>query len=277
MTARWRVGAALLFMGAAYGWWVPAAPMRVWWLGAWAAASLVALWLMWPTRQVEPDVSPSPVTPAARLAHDVRTPLMRLGLRVDGLRSLDGVPEEWVDEMAALVGQLGRLAEDVLVMAGAEEEAPMGAIRLDAWIRTAVPPFEELFQSYGCPLSLEVAPAPAVAVPADRMLSVLQNLLGNALMHGLSRTPVRVRVSEDGPLWVSLEVENASDEPRDPPESLVGPFRRGHVEVPGYGLGLAVTDRIAAAAGGRIHVEWAEGLWTTRVLLPRWREDGGSR
>lgn len=109
---------------------------------------------------------------------------------------------------------------------------------------------------------------------ADRLFQALTNLLSNALQHGGSDTPIRVRADADGnDVLVSVE----SHGPPIAPEQLARMFDglnraaapdqhdRRHL-----GLGLYIVDKIVTAHRGRVTVtSTKEGVSTFRLRLPR--------
>ena len=107
-----------------------------------------------------------------------------------------------------------------------------------------------------------------------RIAQVMSNLLGNALVHGDPRAPVRVRL-DGGTHEVTLRVHNQG-EAIDPEEIpvLFEPFRRGLCTQPagrrGLGLGLHIVKLIVEAHAGAIWVRSSETDGTTfDVVLPR--------
>jgi sigma-B regulation protein RsbU (phosphoserine phosphatase) len=108
-----------------------------------------------------------------------------------------------------------------------------------------------------------------------RVEQVLSNLIGNAIVHGSSETPIEVciDVREDEAL---LTVKNRG--PVIPPEqiaSLFQPFIQGTRKDPdqprprGLGLGLFIVQEIVSAHGGSISVESSDDQGTTfSIRLP---------
>jgi PAS domain S-box-containing protein len=109
-----------------------------------------------------------------------------------------------------------------------------------------------------------------------RIAQVVSNLVANALQHGSTEEPVRVRVGGDGDVAV-LEVENRG--PAIPPEvqaMMFEPFCRGSSRrdgshAPGLGLGLYIVRQVVTAHGGTISVRSAARRTTFTVRLPRRR------
>jgi PAS domain S-box-containing protein len=105
-----------------------------------------------------------------------------------------------------------------------------------------------------------------------RMAQVISNLVGNALEHSPSTSPVTVRLDSTSN-EVILSVHNEG--PAIPDELLpdiFNPYRRNPVRSTGskgLGLGLYITQQLVQAHGGRIEVQSTEKDGTTfKVLMP---------
>jgi sigma-B regulation protein RsbU (phosphoserine phosphatase) len=106
-----------------------------------------------------------------------------------------------------------------------------------------------------------------------RLTQVVSNLVGNALTHGGSSSPVEVRVDASGG-DVSLSVRNYGPViPAELMPTLFEPFRRGGAQdhrVRGLGLGLYIAQQVVSAHGGTIDVDSTEEDGTVfTVRLPR--------
>ena len=105
----------------------------------------------------------------------------------------------------------------------------------------------------------------------DRLLQVFANLVGNALHHGHSEHPVKVRC-HGRRTHLSVSVQNAGAIPPEVLPVLFEPFRgtARYQRTRGLGLGLFITQQIVAAHGGTIDVTCDPATGTTfRLLLPR--------
>jgi signal transduction histidine kinase len=106
----------------------------------------------------------------------------------------------------------------------------------------------------------------------DRLLQVFSNLVGNALHHGHSEHPVKVRCQGRKPKHLIVTVHNAGVVPPEVLPVLFEPFRGNtrYQRTRGLGLGLFITQQIVAAHGGTITVASDETTGTTfRLTLPR--------
>lgn len=110
----------------------------------------------------------------------------------------------------------------------------------------------------------------------DRIAQVFTNLVGNALRHGDSTSPIKVTVGKV-PGATRVSVQN-SGEPIPPevmpylfkPEGRYSSYSAGERgSTAGLGLGLFIASEIVASHGGRIEVESTEQQGTTfEVILP---------
>jgi signal transduction histidine kinase len=108
----------------------------------------------------------------------------------------------------------------------------------------------------------------------DRLMQLLSNLVGNALMHGARGTPVVVRIDGSRPV-VRLDVCNAGAVPARLMPFLFQPLQGAEIgDQPragqGLGLGLFISREIVVAHGGTIDVTSSEADGTrVTVTLPR--------
>jgi signal transduction histidine kinase len=112
-------------------------------------------------------------------------------------------------------------------------------------------------------------PADSMTLPADagQLGQMILNLVGNAIEAAGPGGHVEVRLRTGGSQAVVLEVTDTG--PGPPPEiadRLFEPFVTGKSE--GVGLGLAVSQQIVEAHGGRITWQRDSGRTCFRVVLP---------
>jgi signal transduction histidine kinase len=106
------------------------------------------------------------------------------------------------------------------------------------------------------------------------MAQVITNLVGNAVQHSPSDTPIQVRSREEA-AEVLLEIHNEGlPIPAEVLPTLFEPFQKGRSTrggAPGsLGLGLFISRQIVEAHGGTIEVRSEQGEGTTfTVHLPR--------
>ncbi len=105
-----------------------------------------------------------------------------------------------------------------------------------------------------------------------RLAQVFQNLLGNAVQHGVVEEPIRVAVQVDG-ADALVHVENGGDAISiDVQRVIFEPFQRGPhaaAERLSLGLGLFIVREIARAHGGDVSVTSIPGATAFTVRVPR--------
>jgi two-component system sensor histidine kinase/response regulator len=105
----------------------------------------------------------------------------------------------------------------------------------------------------------------------DRMAQVCSNLIGNALEHSSTSSPIDVRITSSGS---SGELTVCNDGPAIPPdvlETLFEPYRRGrsvHPSSRGVGLGLHIVEQIVRAHGGTVSAMSSGTRTQFRIELP---------
>ncbi len=213
----------------------------------------------------------------AVLAHDLRTPLTPARGYLDLLQrsaARDGRRDDLryaaqgllalgrVQEMIAALLDAGRLAQDLFAL----DPRP---VDLAALARVTV----EALRTPEADLTVR-GPRVLVAehVDPERLRQALENLLGNALAHAPTGTPVVVEVAQErreDETWAVLCVRDTG--PGIPPALLPTLFDRfalGPAST-GLGLGLYLARGIAQAHGGTLSVESRLGAGTTfRLALP---------
>jgi light-regulated signal transduction histidine kinase (bacteriophytochrome) len=103
---------------------------------------------------------------------------------------------------------------------------------------------------------------PRVLANDDRMLQVLQNLLGNAMKYRGPEPPrIHVSARQSGTEWIFSVRDNGMGIDMKYADRIFGVFQRLHTQsaIPGTGIGLATCKRIIESHGGRIWVEGAIG------------------
>lgn len=200
---------------------------------------------------------------AARVAHDLRNPLASIALRV-ALAERDAADPVKVRACLArvttVVGNASHIIDGLLDFARAggtpESDAHADAA---AVVRSVVDDLAQEIETAGITLFAHIPAVAEVRCSAGALLSVVGNLLRNAVKY-MADTTARDRVIKvsvlDGASAVRVEIEDTG--PGIPPESaerIFEPyFRAAPRGRPGIGLGLATVKRIIEAHGGSVGV-----------------------
>jgi signal transduction histidine kinase len=143
---------------------------------------------------------------------------------------------------------------------------------------------EETASGRECEIRLEATGDMIGTWDRDRLSQLVSNLAANACEHGPPGAPVYIRLDGRRAEQVRLEVKNEGVIPPDILRDLFTPLRdlgdrRGkRRSSSGLGLGLFITQQIALAHGGSIHVQSDDERGTRVVVeLPRDAPAGGER
>jgi sigma-B regulation protein RsbU (phosphoserine phosphatase) len=197
----------------------------------------------------------------AVLGHDLRSPLASIsaGARILGREAKSDKEHQVIAMLETTVLRMAGLIDNVLDFARGRLG---GGIKL---MRDSRKPLEDVLHQVIDELRLsspgrQIEAEYAIEAPVDcdrsRIGQLVSNLVGNALSHGASNQPVRVRaVTEDG--FFNLSVANGGEPiPEAALERLFEPFFRGEVRASrqGLGLGLHIAAQIAKAHEGTLTV-----------------------
>jgi signal transduction histidine kinase len=196
----------------------------------------------------------------ADASHEVRTPLANLRTTLE----LAGAPGRTPEDLREAIRhsereaiRLGRLLDDLLVLAADDDRAP--ADRLPGQpvlplLRAAVVAARPAADSKAVALRVTADDGVAAPLHPGRIRQVLDNLLGNALRHAPPGSEVVLSAKVDG---VDLVIEVADEGPGFPEGFAEQAFERFRRADParsridgGSGLGLAVVRAVARAHGG---------------------------
>ena len=206
-------------------------------------------------------------------SHDLKEPINNMA----GLfRELKRTATFGDPEAAGIAGMFeGALQQILLTIEGLAEvvQRQRQVDHMPAELVNLQPIVEEIVRSlqppggeYGGVFTLDFAAVPAVHMARPGLLSLLYNLLSNALKYAEPGRRPRVRVStalvDGAPVLTVADNGRGLDLARHGGE-LFQLFRRFHPDVSGSGTGLYLVNRLVHQAGGRVEVESAVGQGTT--------------
>jgi two-component system, OmpR family, sensor histidine kinase TctE len=203
-------------------------------------------------------------------AHELRTPLAVLNLRLQRARLTGNTDWAAVERELA---QMGRLVDQLLDLARKEslarerraEELP--AVNLSRVVREAAATVLPLVETAGRELAVDVPDSVQVRGNSDDLRDMVRNLLENAIVHGRGKVSARIDASGKSPGRVTIEVaDEGPGVPAGQEEAVFQRFRRLDVETPGSGLGLAIVRHVARSHGG--DARFLPGVGSVVVALP---------
>lgn len=214
------------------------------------------------------------------LSHELKTPLTAVREGAELLRDEVGGPLTAAQSQVVTIMRDNSLKLQRLIEALLDYQRALHAaaslvprpVLLDAIVGEAVRSHELAIQAKGQRLVLELESVP-VEGDAEKLRSIVDNLLGNAVKFSPPGGTIVVRASErDGEAVIDV-IDSGPGVPLEEREAIFSSFYRGRARqggrVQGTGLGLAIAREFAEAHGGRIAVVPEEAGGHFRVTLPR--------
>jgi len=193
----------------------------------------------------------------ADAAHELRTPLAVLNLRLQRARLTGST--DW-DAIERELAQMGRLVDQLLDLARKESLAQerrtedLPVVNLSRVVREAAATVLPLMESGGRGLDVEVPDSVQVRGNSDDLRDMVRNLLENAVVHGRGKVSARIGSPDQRSDRVAIEVaDEGAGVPPGQEEAVFQRFRRLNAETPGSGLGLAIVRHVARSHGGDAH------------------------
>ncbi|MCZ4491781.1 MAG: sensor histidine kinase [Conexibacter sp.] len=230
------------------------------------------------------DLAPEAVPPRAvdgehrqllaDVGHELKSPLsivLALCTRLETAGRLDGEDAEDVARIRANAYSMLRRVQDLMLMArleSPEQQLEAAVIDVGAIVRACVDGFASVAAQRGMDLQVEVPDALPAMADEEKVVSLVSNLVANAIRHARTRVTVRCSVTAAAG---RMTLEVADDGPGVAPdqrETIFERYRRG-TRSSGTGLGLAIVSEIAVLHGGSVAVGDApEGGALFTVELP---------
>ncbi|WP_425230659.1 ATP-binding protein [Sphingomonas sp.] len=206
---------------------------------------------------------------SADVAHDLRTPLVRLRAQLALVGVEEGAAEralEQGDQLLAMFAAVLRIAEVEGGTALIKAPVDLGRTVLDV-----AEAYQPAFSDVGQTLHWAIAADAVVSGDEQLLAQALVNLLDNARIHTPLGTNVRIELSTDAEQVVLSVIDDGPGVPAGDQTRILERFARSEASrtTPGHGLGLNLVAAIVAAHGGEMAVaDAAPGLRIT-ITLPR--------
>jgi signal transduction histidine kinase len=217
----------------------------------------------------------------AMLVHDLRSPLTGLMGLLDLLNETGEPQPRLMEQARRAVDSMVRMLNDLLEVFRSDsgaitlDPAPVAPLDLLREVCEAFDPearAREISLASGGPRDL-----PEILVDPRLVHRILANLVGNALKYTSKGGHVRLEAAQVegagvdlGLRWVQITVtDDGRGIPADRLPYIFDPYRQASRRDAGqgFGLGLAIVQRLMADHSGRVHVSSQEGIGTTFSLF----------
>ena len=208
------------------------------------------------------------------LAHDLRTPLMRVTRSIGAARTTDE-PDAREAHLARAESESTRALQtfNALVDVGRAEAGlsrdSMEEVDVGALVTDLAELFEPIAEEHGQRLERQIVDCRVVA-HRQILSQAIGNLLENAIKYSPAGTRLRVQVRPQGAQGVEVSVEDEGPGiPSQAREQALRPFVRlgDPVSRPGVGLGLAIAAAVARLHRGRLLLENAHPGLRVRLQI----------
>ena len=220
----------------------------------------------------------------SNVSHELRTPLAAIRMNAETL--LTGryrTPEKHDEFLQTVVREserLSRLVDNILAFSQIEsgrKTYDFQACDLGEIVRAALEPFEPLLRKRDFQLQVDIA-ADLAPLQADRdaLVTVVSNLLGNAIKYSPQQREIAIAVREQDKNQLVEVADRGIGVPPADRQRIFEKFHRAanasSGAATGAGVGLSLTRSIADAHGGSVEMEPRGGGGSLfRLILPQTR------
>ncbi|XCB30719.1 ATP-binding protein [Arcanobacterium hippocoleae] len=203
---------------------------------------------------------------AAAAAHQLRTPLTALSMRIEEIQYLTDDPKIISETDIALeqIERLGGVINELMASTKKAAHGNMEALSIDDIFHQQKDEWERIFEHAGRELKFAIETDAIVLATPGSLAQILATLIENSLKYGAGKTTVRALKS------ASMIVIKVKDQGGGISEELAPIiFMRGVSAGGSTGIGLAVAKELAENIGGRLELtsrESAEFTLTMRSM-----------
>lgn len=208
------------------------------------------------------------------LAHDLRSPIMRLRARIDHALTRAVPDDQWPDVLAGIgleAERLQQMLSNALEISRAEAglaRQQMAVQDLAQLIADIADLYEPLVEENGRSLDLDIAaPCPAL-VHREMLTMAVSNLIDNALKYGAG--PIILSVRREGAEAIVSVIDHGPGIPEAQEQVAVSRFGRldNARSREGAGLGLALVEATVRMHGGVLRFARGPGSFSIQAAIP---------
>ncbi|MCE5200870.1 HAMP domain-containing histidine kinase [bacterium] len=222
----------------------------------------------------------------ADIAHELRSPVTTMGTMAEALK--DGLAEEpsrrdfAISALVSTSQRLRRLVQDLMDLAKLDlTELPLNMMEVD--MRELVCSVIQSHDAAAAAAGITIHPLEStqpikVKIDPDRIIQVLDNVIGNAISYAGQGSEVKVTLENGADVRITISDTGKGISAADMPYVLDPFYRADAARTPNdshSGLGLSIACKLIEAHKGTMTVSSEEGKGTTvTVVIPK-AGDGG--
>jgi two-component system sensor histidine kinase/response regulator len=204
-----------------------------------------------------------------RVAHDLQEPLRTITIYAELLKSAqaetaDGEGPKFLDFIGSAAGRMRTFINGLLDYSQAVGlPVHVNTIDCAAMVKDVVANLDASIKGSGAQIAYDSLPT---IISDSRLEHVFQNLIGNAIKYRRQDVTPEIRISarQVGDEWLFSIRDNGTGIDPQYLDKVFEIFHRLHgQDVPGSGIGLAISKKIVEAQGGRIWIESQPGTGST--------------
>ena len=218
----------------------------------------------------------------SNITHELKTPIATVGVAIEALKNFNAIQDpqktkEYLDISQNELQRLGLLVDKVLKLSMFENkkiELKHEVFDLEEVVKEVVASLRLQLEKYNARITVNTEGS--LLIKGDRMhlLSVVFNLLDNALKYSKGNAAIQVDIKEDNEYLVLKVTDNGIGIPQEYKSKVFEKFFRVPTgdthNAKGHGLGLSYAAQVIRQHGGNIEVESHEGLGSTfTITLPK--------
>lgn len=218
----------------------------------------------------------------SNITHELKTPIATVGVAIEALKNFNAMkdPEktrEYLDISAGELHRLSQLVDKVLRFSQFEKkeiELNLESIDISSLVQEVLSTMRPQLENRNAEVSVEVSGNTILDGDKLHLLSVIYNLVDNALKYSRGTPVIHITLNEDKNMIVLRVADKGIGIPGEYRDKIFEKFFRvptGNMhDAKGYGLGLSYSAHVVESHGGTIEVEskTAEGSIFT-IRLPK--------
>ncbi len=196
---------------------------------------------------------------STNIAHDLRTPLGRLRLKLEAMSEVASESERGAIEDA--LGLLDSILETfagllrIAEIESASERMGFRSIDLSHELQRLADIYQPVAEDAGQHLRTQIQPDVRVTGDAALLFQLFTNLLENALRHAGAGACIQLQLQADAGAATAMVIDDGPGVPQEQFTEISKPFVRLDTSrsTPGNGLGLSLVAAIARLHGAHVH------------------------